>query len=391
MSESSHRHQPSLKGVLDFSEPFSLTSQQSGSARSLLDIFIGDYGLEHATERGYKPAKLIHAMLDHISSKDSFLALFFTFLHENLAAVTSNIPLALSYFENFGSWEPAARSSVRGALEEFADYMVTEFFLPLRASSAVKTPQPTPTSLSTIQASTPTGTKQRISVLRHDCLVRDHHRCVVTRKFDITEARRRLARDKNCMDDDGKLLETEQSGNFQYLEVAHILPHCLTKVASGDEDLTESKKNVLRILDMFDPGITHLIAGLKIDSPSNAVTLTLDNRRLFGEFQIYFEPTGRAYEYRIHSAEGGVLSDPFFPVTRTLMLSPNHTIDLPSPRLLSIHRALSLILKLSGATKYIEQTLQDLEQATVEADGSTHLGDIVRLRFDGWIPQLAVF
>ncbi|EFW15964.1 conserved hypothetical protein [Coccidioides posadasii str. Silveira] len=232
-----------------------------------------------------------------------------------------------------------------GALEEFADYMVTQFFLPFRASS-IKTPQPTPTMLSSIEASTATGTKQRISDLRHDCLVRDHHRCVVTRKFDITEARRRYERDKNCTDDDGELLEREQRDNFQYLEVAHILPHCLTKVGSGDKDLTESKKNVLRILDMFDTGITHLIDGLKIDSPSNALTLTFDNHRLFGEFQMYFEPTGRAYEYTIHSVESGLLSNPFFPVTRTLTLSPNHTIDPPSPRLLGIHRAISLILKL---------------------------------------------
>ncbi|QVM09592.1 hypothetical protein D8B26_004247 [Coccidioides posadasii str. Silveira] len=94
---SSHRHQSSLEGVLDISEPFSLTPQQSSSARSLLDILIKDYGLERATERGYKPAKLIHVMLDFISSKDSFLTLFFTFLHENLAGVTSNITLALSY------------------------------------------------------------------------------------------------------------------------------------------------------------------------------------------------------------------------------------------------------------------------------------------------------
>ncbi|KKZ62789.1 hypothetical protein EMCG_02900 [[Emmonsia] crescens] len=280
---SSRGHQSSLKGVLDFSEPFSLTPQQSDSAKRLFDIFIKDYGLERATERGYKPAKLILAMLSYISSKDSFLALFFRFLHENLAVVTSNITLALSYFEDFSSWEPAARTVVMGALEEFADFMVTQFFLPLRASS-VKTPQPTPASLSTIQASALTNTKQRISVLRHDCLVRDHHRCVVTRKFDITEARRRHMRDQNCTDDDGKLLETERRDNFLYLEVAHILPHCLTKVASGDEDLSESKKNVLQILDMFDPGIAHLIDGPKIDNPSNALTLTLDNRRLFGEF-----------------------------------------------------------------------------------------------------------
>lgn len=127
---SPHRRQSSLEGILDFPEPFSLSLQQSDSARSLLDIFIKDYGLERATERGYKPAKLIHATLDYISSKDSFLTLFFTFLHENLAGVTSNITLALSYFEDFSSWDPATRSDVRGALEEFADYMVTQFFLP---------------------------------------------------------------------------------------------------------------------------------------------------------------------------------------------------------------------------------------------------------------------
>lgn len=127
---SSHRHQSSLEGILDFSEPFSLTPQQSSSARSLLDILVKDYGLERETERGYKPAKLIHATLEHIFSKDSFLTLFSTFLHENLTSVTSNITLALSYFEDIDSWESTARKDVMGALEEFAHYMVTQFFLP---------------------------------------------------------------------------------------------------------------------------------------------------------------------------------------------------------------------------------------------------------------------
>jgi hypothetical protein len=99
---------------------------------------------------------------------------------------------------------------------------------------------------------------------------------------------------------------------------------------------------VLRILDMFDPGITHLIDGPKIDSPLNALTLTLECHRLFGEFQIYFEPTGKPYEYRIDSTESGFLRDPFFPVTRTLMLSAHHTIDPPSPRLIGVHRAIAL-------------------------------------------------
>ena len=59
----------------------------------------------------------------------------------------------------------------------------------------------------------------------------------MSRKFDIAEARRRLNKDKSSTDDDGKLLESEARGNFQYLEVAHILPHCLTNVALGNEDM----------------------------------------------------------------------------------------------------------------------------------------------------------
>lgn len=110
----------------------------------------------------------------------------------------------------------------------------------VRASS-VKTPQPTPTSLSSLQSSTPTGTRQRVSVLRQSCLIRDRHRCVVSRRFDRAVARKRFAEyGESCADDDGKLLKHETSDRFQYLEVAHILPHCLTTVASGDADLVSS-------------------------------------------------------------------------------------------------------------------------------------------------------
>jgi hypothetical protein len=85
---------------------------------------------------------------------------------------------------------------------------------------------------------------------------------------------------------------------------------------------------------MFDPGITHLIDGPKIDSPLNALTLTLEFHRL------YFEPTGRPYEYKIDS---------------------------------------------------VEQILRDMEQVAVKADGSTNLGDMMTLRLDDWVQQLVVF
>lgn len=126
----SHRHQSSLEAILDFWEPFSLTPQQAILARRLLDILVEDYGLEREIEKRYKPAKLIYTMLELVLSKDSFLTLFFTFLHEHLTSGPSNITLALSYFEDIGTWEPAARNDVASALEEFAHYMITQFFLP---------------------------------------------------------------------------------------------------------------------------------------------------------------------------------------------------------------------------------------------------------------------
>ncbi|KAI3277925.1 hypothetical protein DTO003C3_9961 [Penicillium roqueforti] len=89
-------------------------------------------------------------------------------------------------------------------------------------------------------------------------LMRDRHRRVVSRKFDRAAARKRFEENaESCADDDGNPLKDESSDQFQYLEVAHILPHCLTTVASGETELSDSKKNALRILDMFDPGITY--------------------------------------------------------------------------------------------------------------------------------------
>jgi hypothetical protein len=137
---------------------------------------------------------------------------------------------------------------------------------------------------------------------------------------------------------------------------------------------------------MFDHGITHLIEYPKIESPMNALTLTHEYHQLFGAFKIYFEHTGNPYEYKIQSTEPkSFLSDPLLPVTRTLTLSPNRTIEPPSQRLLAVHRAIAFIIKLSGAGGYIEDILRDLDEGDVRADGSTNLGKILKLQFDGWL------
>ncbi|KAL1962670.1 hypothetical protein VTN77DRAFT_9304 [Rasamsonia byssochlamydoides] len=140
-----------------------------------------------------------------------------------------------------------------------------------------------------------------------------------------------------------------------------------------DSELSDSKKTTLRILDMFDPGIVHLIDGTNIDSPKNVLTLSLDLHRIIGNFVIYFEPTADQvpHRYKIDSMETMLpLSDQTFPVTRTLYLSPDHTIDPHSPRLLAIHCAIAGIFKVSGAGAYIFDILRDMEEVGVKADKS---------------------
>ena len=73
-----------------------------------------------------------------------------------------------------------------------------------------------------------------MATLRRDCLIRDRHRCVISRTFDDGEAMRRVNLDdeEKAQDDDGKFLKDE-GGTFAPLEVAHIIPHSLMSVQSG--------------------------------------------------------------------------------------------------------------------------------------------------------------
>jgi hypothetical protein len=136
---------------------------------------------------------------------------------------------------------------------------------------------------------------------------------------------------------------------------------------------------------MFDDGIVHLIEGSDIDRPRNALTLTHDLHQLFGNFEIFFEPTAQPlHTYRIDSTESGIMRNPMFPLSRTLYLTSTRTIDPPSPRLLAVHRAIARILHLSAAGDYINKILEDLERKDIKTDGSTELGHLVELRLGGW-------
>ncbi|KAJ9612775.1 hypothetical protein H2204_014910 [Knufia peltigerae] len=157
-------------------------------------------------------------------------------------------------------------------------------------------------------------------------------------------------------------------------------------VSVGEQNLNESKKVALAILNMFDDGVIHLLEGNDIDRTRNAITLTMEFHHLFGCFEVYFEPYGsQAHTYRIDSVHEDFMRPSILPITnRTLFLTDNRTIDPPSPRLLAIHAAIAHILYLSAAGQYINDILDDLDQGEISADGSTPLGQFTALRVYGW-------
>jgi hypothetical protein len=150
-----------------------------------------------------------------------------------------------------------------------------------------------------------------------------------------------------------------------------------------------SKVAALDILNMFDNGVIHLIEGDDIDRPQNAITLTGDLHLSFGKFEIYFEALpDQTHTYRICSFLHPTIL-PGFPVTRTLYLSEDRTIEPPLPRFLALHRAIAHILHLSAAGDYIAEILRDLEWKDTKADGSTELGRLVTLGLGGWMEGIS--
>jgi hypothetical protein len=76
------------------------------------------------------------------------------------------------------------------------------------------------------------GTTQRLSSLRKACLIRDRHRCIISRRFDANEAVNRYnTLGDDAKDDNDRLIKDEEEEPTD-LEVAHIIPHFL---ASPDD------------------------------------------------------------------------------------------------------------------------------------------------------------
>ncbi|CAG9946270.1 unnamed protein product [Clonostachys rosea f. rosea IK726] len=357
-----HPHQSALEKIFDFSARPPLNAAQRQAVEERFTELIERFNQPEGEDGEY----------NRDESKGNFLRAFFESIGTPINEDFSTAEIHLS--------EAALRTSIFS----FADYLFENFFLPLKASTR-KTPQPTPGSQSAVLALQQgavafLGTPERVSALRGACLIRDRHRCVITRRFDVEQLKKQQRASQGhheLQDDDGNPLGTHT--RFSNLEVAHILPHSLTRLNPNNE-LDPSKVAALAILNMFDVGAAFLIEGINIDRPGNALTLTPGMHYHFGAFDIYFESVeGQSHTYNIRSFLMDVVIDEL-PTTRTLFLAESRTIDPPSSRLLAIHRAIGHILHLSGAGGYIDDIIRDYEELHAKEDGSTQLDLLVKLK-----------
>ncbi|KAI0395868.1 hypothetical protein F5Y17DRAFT_465463 [Xylariaceae sp. FL0594] len=240
-----HQHQLSLEAILDFSPTERLSIIQRADAERrfyrIVNHFLPDSEIDSsAPSQTYSPPRLISLTYQYALSdeaRDNFLRAFF---------LAVDLPIVRN-----GTGDDGDPEALRSSVFAFADYLMDQFFLPLKASTK-KTPQPSPIFHSAIEKvqggpRSFAGTQDRLSALRGACLIRDHHRCVISHSFDT-----------------------------------HIIPHSLMKVGQNDE-LSPSKKAVLAIINMFDTEVVHLIEAGDIDRPRNALTLTQPFHVYFGE------------------------------------------------------------------------------------------------------------
>ncbi|OAA63380.1 hypothetical protein SPI_03543 [Niveomyces insectorum RCEF 264] len=396
-----HRHQASLEGVIDLSPQPPLGPAQRAYARRVFYRIVEHFeaantssadrnnaGASRSDNRTYSQPRLVRYTYEYAlseESRDTFLRAFFK-------------SIALGFDEDTGHSQSGGGDveldfeDIKPLFSGFAEYLMDNFFLPLKASTR-RTPQPSPAYHSAViraqgnEAPTFVGTPDRLSSLRGACLVRDRHRCVITRKFSHVEYDNRVTRyGDDARDDDGVLFSEQGLGQWDVLDVAHILPHSLAKGAANTE-LNKSREAALAILNMFDYGVAHIIDGVDIDRPRNALTLSHMLHYYFGAFNVYFEAVPEQYNtYRIQSFLNPQMTAFIgLPVTRTLYVTESRTIDPPSPRLLAVHRAIAHILHLSGAGDYIDAVLRDMEDSVVRADGSSELGRMVTLGIGEWL------
>ncbi|KAL7793095.1 hypothetical protein V8C37DRAFT_112446 [Trichoderma ceciliae] len=202
MASAHHRHQDSLERLLKFSPSPPLELNKRIQARDRFYEILQHYeNTPSIPNSPYNRLKLLRTTYDYAiseKSKDNVLRAFF-----------NAVGLSMDEQDGLDFSTKEVEDQIFSKLVGFADFLIDNFFLP---SSTKRTPQPSPAYHTAIQRTRSSGqnfigTSARLKSLRADCLIRDRHRCVISRRFDQTQAVNRMQASPNdARDDDNNIL-----------------------------------------------------------------------------------------------------------------------------------------------------------------------------------------
>ncbi|KAH9935823.1 hypothetical protein B0H21DRAFT_699177 [Amylocystis lapponica] len=100
----------------------------------------------------------------------------------------------------------------------------------------------------------------------------------------------------------------------------------------------------------------------------NVLTLDLDTRAKFDQLQVWFEPGTSENSYNLRSVKPYYVQH----ISNPTALTTRDDIPLPSPVYLALHATCARVAHLSGAGRYVDRILRDMECIPVLAnDGSS--------------------
>lgn len=395
-----HRRQESFQGVLDFNAYSTNSATPPPTAHDLVEAellyttILNDCRHANVLLSARVSSPLLHPFFitlhEHCPTPGK-AGLLFVLLHAlfppapvtpaidgdytNPILRTPSVILTRARAWLYPAFSNAERENVFCTLQTLADDLIRGFFVPLQATGG-QTPSAV-SPLISVRSCGDVGPEQgiptRLDGLRETCLRRDGNRCVVSRHLDwAAQTRHNRQNPDNLWDED--TVNTE---------VAHIIPHSFNAL-NVNGTLGPARTYAWRVMNMFHPGISHVLAGDAIDSPYNAMTLAGDLHKRFGRLKWYLEPTGKSQNsYTVHAIHGQRIETWLRPPGGIVTFNASGEVPPPDPRLIALHRACCLILSMSGAGECAEDVLQDMRELSgsgvLAADGSSDLAQYYNL------------
>ncbi|KAH9046948.1 hypothetical protein EDB83DRAFT_2403959 [Lactarius deliciosus] len=265
-------------------------------------------------------------------------------------------------------------NGVVNAAKAWSDNLLLPMLAIYKAMKTEPASSQTPTIEETMQhIESASRNDQRL--LRTRVAQREQYRCAITKVFDSARV--------------GKLQSERRFGEIppganSDMAAAHIVPFSLNKF--NDKVISSPEiTSAARTWDMLQSWTRINFVGSNINSPTNAIYMTVTEHTRFGRFQFYLDK--EAYpdipnKYKVRMPRQGARLgngsldsevDVEFPTLEASSVEP------PNPECLKIHAALAKVLHLCGAAEYIESVESDAEtEGTLRLDGETDFASYLR-------------